>query len=226
METILADDRERDSRVPEWLARCETIELKMARLSCGDYALGTRCGIERKTAEDLALSIVDGRLFRQMNALRLRYDRPLLLIEGLTPGSSIARVPWHAIQGALVSAAAVFGVPVLHAADAEESARLIVTAARQLERSFSDGYARPGYRPKGFRKRALFILQGLSRVGPKRAAALFDAFGSVRAVMTAEEGALEGVPWIGPSIARSILRAVGPDPTKPGARVELKKEEA
>jgi len=56
---------------------------------------------ERKTAEDLGRSIIDGRLFRQVSALRYRVDRPILLVEGLQPSSLRAGVPWHAVRGAL-----------------------------------------------------------------------------------------------------------------------------
>jgi len=40
-----------------------------AALSSADYALGRHTGIERKTAEDSARSLVDGRLCPQMGAL-------------------------------------------------------------------------------------------------------------------------------------------------------------
>jgi len=134
--------------------------------------LGNALGVERKAAADLGRSIVDGRLFHQMGSLRRGFRRPLLLVEGLCDGVAVAGVPWAAVRGALVSVSVCFGVPVLRATDARDSASLIATAARQLREPFDVPYVRPGYRPTGWLRRALYILQGLPGVGPQRARAL------------------------------------------------------
>lgn len=88
---ILVDHRERPARVPELLALEPNVQLVDAVLSCGDYAFGTRIGIERKTAEDFARSLVDGRLFPQMGAMRRRYLRPLLLAALSIPATGTGR---------------------------------------------------------------------------------------------------------------------------------------
>jgi DNA excision repair protein ERCC-4 len=152
-------------------------------------------------------------LFRQVSVLRNRIDRPILLVEGLQPASSPAGVPWHAVRGALVSVAAVFNVPILYSCGPEESAEIMVTAARQLRRARSTAYCRPGYRPKGWRKRALFILQGLPNSGPRRAQALLAAFGSVRGVMSATTDRLASVDGIGVGAATPIFHAIGDEPS-------------
>lgn len=102
-------------------------------------------------------------------------------------------------------------MPVLRSASPEETAELIATAARQLRAPVSIPYVRPGYRPKGWRRRALYILQGLPRVGPRRAAALLAAFGSVEAAAAADAVALARVTGVGRAIATSIRAAVGPE---------------
>jgi len=221
---VVADVRERPSATFAVLASRDDVALTVATLKFGDYSVGAQLSFERKTAEDLGRSIIDGRLFRQMSVLRYRVDRPVLLIEGLQPSSSPFGVPWHAVRGALVSVAAVFGVPILASDGPEESAEIIVTAARQLGRITSQGHARPGYRPKGWRKRALFILQGLPTVGPRRAGALLGAFGSVAGVMSASAERLAEVEGIGVGSATAILRAIGseppPGPAVPTSRVD------
>jgi ERCC4-type nuclease len=55
----------------------------------------------------------------------------------------------------------------------------------------------------------LFLLQGLPRVGPERAARLLDRFGSVQAVATASAADLATVDGIGDSIAARIRWALG-----------------
>jgi ERCC4-type nuclease len=102
-----------------------------------------------------------------------------------------------------------FGVPILRSASPEETAELIATAARQLREPVSIPYVRPGYRPNGWKRRALYILQGLPGVGPRRAAALLAAFGSVEAAAGADAAALARVPGVGRAIATAIREAVG-----------------
>lgn len=209
--TLVVDQHEKASPVFSALIRHSWLSIRTAVLGSGDYAMGRILGIERKTGEDFARSLVDGRLFRQMGPLRQRYRRPLLLVEALADGSDVLGVPWPALRGALVSVSVAFGVPVLRSASPEETAELIATAARQLREPVSIPYVRPGYRPKGWRRRALYILQGLPRVGPRRAAALLAAFGSVEAAAAADAVALARVPGVGRAVATSIREAVGPE---------------
>jgi Fanconi anemia group M protein len=215
---IIADSREGDSETFAVLKARPDVALTVTTLKYGDYSVAGQLSFERKSAEDLGRSIIDGRLFRQMSALRLRAKRPVLLIEGLQPLSSPSGVPWHAVRGALVSVAVVFGVPILAADSPEESAEIMVIAARQMARTTSVAHVRPGYRPKGWRRRALFILQGLPGVGPGRAGALLDAFGSVAAVMATDAERLVGVGGIGSRVSGDITTAIGtePRPDPPG----------
>lgn len=212
--TLAADIQEQASGVPSLLAQMPAIHLVTATLPCGDYCLGDALGIERKTAADLARSIFDGRLFRQVGSLRQKYRRPLLLVEGLCDGAAVAGVPWPAVRGALVSVSVSFGVPVLRSNDASDSATLIATAIRQLCAPIDIPYVRPGYRPSGWRRRALYILQGLPCVGPRRARALLERFGSVAAVVTADASTLADVAGIGDAVARSIRGALGRNPSQ------------
>ena len=206
---IVADSREAPSETFGVLKARHDVALTVATLQYGDYSIAGQVSFERKSADDLGRSIIDGRLFRQMSALRLRAKRPVLLIEGLQPLSSPSGVPWHAVRGALVSVAVVFGVPILAADSPEESAEIMVCAARQMARTTSVARVRPGYRPKGWRRRALFILQGLPGIGPGRAGALIDAFGSVAAVMAADAEGLARVDGIGMQVAERIRKATG-----------------
>lgn len=71
------------------------------------------------------------------------------------------------------------------------------------------GLPRRGYRPKGKAALQHYILQGLPGVGPVRAQQLLARFGTVAAVLTAEEHALTAVAGIGRDTARKIRWAVG-----------------
>jgi len=63
---IIADDREQKSEVIQMLSGKEKVKLEIQRLSIGDYQVDSRVLVERKTLKDFALSIIDGRLFKQM----------------------------------------------------------------------------------------------------------------------------------------------------------------
>jgi ERCC4-type nuclease len=98
----------------------------------------------------------------------------------------------------------VYGIPLLRSGNPEETARLMFYASLQMSRTARGLVPRPGYRPKGKRKRQLYILQGLPGVGPVRAARLLTAFGSLRAVVGASREALAGVAGIGVELAEKI----------------------
>ena len=114
----------------------------------------------------------------------------------------------EAIQGALITATVMFGIPLLRSRDPEESAQLMVFAARQAAMLASGALPRVGYRPKSRRALQLHILQGLPNVGPTRAARLIDRFGSVEAAIAAAPEALAQVEGLGPTLARKIRWAV------------------
>lgn len=65
---IHVDSRESRSDVPRWLSRLG-YTTTTAELAMGDYAIGEKVLVERKAANDLALSIMDGRLFGQAELL-------------------------------------------------------------------------------------------------------------------------------------------------------------
>jgi ERCC4-type nuclease len=63
--SIYADDRERPSGIAEILRTRFRMPVVESRLPVGDYWLGSGIIVERRMLDDFALSIIDGRLFRQ-----------------------------------------------------------------------------------------------------------------------------------------------------------------
>lgn len=206
---VVADDRERHSLVVGRLRESVQFSLRVERLALGDYRLDNRFLFERKTLADLAGSIASGRLFSQ--ALRLvEVDnlRPALILEGTSADWSESGMRREAVQGALVTLTMFFGLPVLRARSAEETVAILRYAAVQARVAGRTPSYRPGRRPKGKSVVQRRILQNLPGVGPERAARLLRRFGSVAAVMTADERELQAVDGIGEHVARRIKWAV------------------
>ena len=205
---IVADDRERKSDVIESLLEIENVEVEIQRLSIGDYQIGKRVIVERKTLKDFAISIVDGRLFKQMIYLANSKSQGVLILEGTAGDSVDIGVTREAMQGALITVSLIMGIPVLRSRNPAETAKLMIFIARQIESIASSGVQRHGYQPKGLRFRQRYILQGLPKVGRDRADKLLDRFGSVEAVISASIDDLQNVDGIGKNIAEKIKWAV------------------
>jgi ERCC4-type nuclease len=218
---IVVDDREQASGVPDALAVHPDVTVDVTRLKIGDYHIEGRVVVERKTAVDFALSLIDGRLFRQAGALAARPHRAVLLLEGSEADWSRTGVRREARQGALITVGVFYGLGVLWSEDTEESARLLVYLGRQVQQSIHRGLPRSGYRPKGGHARQLFLLQGLPGVGPERAARLLERFGSVRGVMMAATEELILVNGIGKKTATTMRSILDGPAVAPAQRVQL-----
>lgn len=216
---ITADDRECKSKVIMSLSEMENVDISIRRLPIGDYQIGNRVIVERKTIKDFAISIVDGRLFRQMIRLANSASQGVLILEGTAADTVDLKMTRASMQGALITVSLILGIPVLRSKNPSETARLIVYIGRQLESMARGGMQRHGYRPKGSRKRQLFILQGLPGVGPERAARLLDRFGSVETAITASSSELQSVAGIGESIADKIRWVVSEEMKPSNANV-------
>jgi DNA excision repair protein ERCC-4 len=201
---ITADDRECKSDVINSLSEIQNVNVSIRRLSVGDYQIGSRVIVERKTLKDFAISIVDGRLFKQMIRLANSSFMGVLILEGTAVDTVDLKITRESMQGALITVSLVLGIPVLRSKDASETARLIVYINRQIESLARGGFQRHGYRPKSKRRIQLFILQGLPGIGPERADRLLDRFGSVEAAISASSSELQSVDGIGRSIANKI----------------------
>jgi ERCC4-type nuclease len=201
---IIADDRERESEIIESLLAFENVEVNIQRLSIGDYQIGKQVIVERKRLYDFAISIIDGRLFKQMLGLAGSNSQGVLILEGTAGDIAEIGMTRAAMQGALITVSMILGIPILRSKNPSETAKLIVFIARQMESIACGGIQRPGYRPKGLRQRQLFILQGLPGIGPERAGRLLDRFGSIEAVICAGVDELSAVDGIGKSIAEKI----------------------
>ena len=205
---MVIDDREHSNGVVTALSNMKNVDIIIKRLSVGDYQVDDCLLFERKTMEDFSVSVIDGRFFKQMTQLATSRFKGVLILEGSSKNLARVGVRREALQGALVTASLILGIPVLRAMVPDETARLMVYAARQTNIAVEGGLKRAGYRPKGKYHRQLYILQGLPGVGPKRAALLLEQFGSIQGIFNASVEKLSTVSGIGLNTAEKIRWSV------------------
>jgi len=174
----------------------------------GDYLIDESLLIERKTLADLVSSIKDGRLFGQGCGLARSRLWTALILEGTGKDLAGSEMRREAIQGALITLTLFLGIPLLRSRDPQETAQLLLFAARQARTLKTGALPRRGRRPRGKRRVQARILQGLPGIGPERAKRLLDEFGSVEAVMRAEIEELASVQGVGTATAETIRWAV------------------
>ena len=206
---IIADDREAGQPVLQALRQIPQVRVSVQRLNVGDYQVGARLIIERKTAKDFVASIIDGRLFRQAAQLGRCSHEAFIILEGSGRDLAESGMSREAIQGALISLGLIFHLPVLRTLDPAESAHLMVFAWRQLVRQDRDQIVRSTRRPKQRKRAQLFALQGLPSIGPKRAEILLERFGSVRGVINASAAELSAIPGVKEKTVEAIEWVLG-----------------
>jgi Fanconi anemia group M protein len=201
------DYGERGSKLANLAVNCDLFEPSFEKLHLGDYIINEAIRVERKSSDDLAASIVDGRLFRQAKATARSPLRTVFLLEG--PGESeLLKLHPHAILGACISLAVMWRQPLLISRSPEESLLVLRLAAEQTRTLDGLELIRCGYRPKRSLRQKLFVLQGLPGVGPKLAASLLTHFGSVEKVTTANADQLRQVRGCGPKKAAAIRQVL------------------
>ncbi len=200
---LRVDLSERNAAVLDLARECDDFDVQMVRLPIGDYLIESGVVVERKTYGDFARSLVDGRLFPQAAALARSPHRPVVLLEGPKP-TRMPEVHPHALKGAIVSLAVMWRLPVLHARDPEDALRILRLLAQQVANSEQRILRRYDRKPKRVASRRLYMLQGLSGVGPALAQRLLTKFGSIECVVTADEGSLTQVRGIGLKKAAQI----------------------
>lgn len=195
------------------LLRTMGIPTTTEEMPAGDYRMGPYL-IERKTAADLAASIMDGRLFEQAEAVCASADRPMLLIEGdITRIAS--QMQTESLMGAISSLTVFWSLQVVQLPDMDTSARYLARLYKHLTEGL--GYEvptrvlKPRVTPDG--AAAQYLVSGLPGVGPEMARKLLMHFGSARAVFLATESDLRQCKGVGPTTASSIAKALDLAPT-------------
>jgi Fanconi anemia group M protein len=210
---VVADQRELDSTIARDLSTREGVETRLETLAVGDYVLSDRVVVERKTVADFLDTLTGGdrSLFEQVGDAARHYERPVVVIEG--EGLYGERnVHPKAIHGALASLAVDFGASVLRTAGEDETADLLeVVAEREQEESDREVSVHGEKQSRTLAEQQEYVVAAIAEVGPVTARALLEEFGSVEAVMTADEEALQEAEGVGEVTAERVREVTGSD---------------
>jgi ERCC4-type nuclease len=121
---VTADDRECKSEVIASLMQIEDADIIIRRLSMGDYQIDNRLIVERKTLKDFAISIIDGRLFKQMVRLANSKSEGVLILEGTVSDTIELGMTRESMQGALITVSLILGIPVLRSKDPSDNRQI------------------------------------------------------------------------------------------------------
>jgi ERCC4-type nuclease len=205
------DERGMGTGIAEALAgapevfRCET-----TRLKTGHYLIERRIVIERIGLPDFLSALKSGDLFQ--DAYRLAYCgyRPVMILEGDKSEVANLRLKRESVQGALVHLMVILGIPLLRSANSQETCRLIRYIGIQLARKTTPRKQRPiqkaGATAPTRQDGAIGLLAHLPGIGPERAQAMLDRFGSLREVFNADVETLQDVKGIGRKRAEVLVR--------------------
>lgn len=205
--TIKADHREIRSGVPDAI-KAQDVSLDIVHLENGDYQINQQWLVERKTLTDLVQSIINRRVFRQLTNIQKTGFSPVLLLEGSSAQLKSSKMSRESIQGALITISLYMGVPILRSLNPQETAKLLVTIARQqmniTSPSYDQGYIVQPKRPKGKYQSQMQLLQTLPGIGKEKAKALLKKFGTIENIILSSADQLTEVEGIGKNTAEKI----------------------
>ncbi|MGA3020917.1 MAG: ERCC4 domain-containing protein [Candidatus Micrarchaeales archaeon] len=198
---IIVDNRERNLEILEGLSG-SGIQLNFAQLPVGDYILSDRMCVERKTIPDFESSIINARLFDQLERLDHNFKKPILLLEGEDAEFTMNQ---NVILGAIVSIYGEYNVQVMRSRDVWET---VSTLASLAEREQDKGGREPrivgSKRAYSNSEWQLLILSSMPGIGPKLAGSLMRHFKTIKRLVSAEPKELMEVEKIGKKKAERI----------------------
>ncbi|MDD1685839.1 DEAD/DEAH box helicase [Methanoregula sp.] len=200
---IVIDDRETSSKVVEVLSGMDMM-IRLERLPHGDYAIGDRILIERKTARDFVDTLIERDLLGQLKVMAEAVPRPVLIIEG---GDLFTQRDIHpnAIRGVLAAITVDMGISLIYTKDEQDTAQMLFVLAKREESERGERKVHPHKSYRSQKEEQEYIISAFPEIGMKNARLLLSHFGSVQAIVNASQGELAAVKGIGEKTAEKIF---------------------
>lgn len=198
---IIVDNRERNVELLEGLSQFG-VEMSFAQLPVGDYVLSDRMCAERKTVRDFEGSVMNARLFDQMDRLSSGFKKPLLILEGAEADFMLQP---NVVLGTIVSIYSDHNVQVIRSSCVGETS-LILAKLAEREQKVERREPRIAGAKRAFTNSQwqVLILGSMPGVGPRLARSLVSHFKTISGVVSASKEELMEVDKIGKKKAAKI----------------------
>ena len=200
---IIIDDRETSSKVVEVLSNMGAV-IRIERLPHGDYAIGDRILVERKTVRDFVDTLINRDLLGQLKAMAESAPRPVIIIEG---GDLYAQRDMHpnAIKGVLAALTVDMGVSILFTRDEQDTAQMLFVLSKREDGERGERKVHPNKSHHSQREEQEYIISAFPEIGMKNARLLLAHFGSIQGIVNASLEELGAVKGIGEKTAGKIF---------------------
>ena len=183
---IIVDYREKNCLIPYELIDLG-VDVEFKELKIGDYIAGDII-IERKTISDFISSMLNKRIFAQIEDLK-QFESKLLIIEGIEErelynDNSEGGVNANAIRGFLLSITLKHKIPIIFTKNSEDTAKYLFILLNKKENEMSLNAKKKARNKK---EQLQFILEGFPGIGPKTAKKLLKEFKSIKNITNASE---------------------------------------
>jgi len=205
--SIIADKREKRTKTCAWLHSFDARIIEK-QLDVADYIVSDRVGIERKTVQDFLQSVLDQRLFRQLEDLSASFAKPLLILEGDQKMLFLARnIHPNTIHGVLSSITLDYGIPIIWTHSPKVTAAQIYwMACREQGKEKRGLQTRVCKKTKNMVQQQQFLVAGLPNINSVLSKRLLKEFKTVKRVFSLDEEEIKKVAGIGEKKAKNISR--------------------
>jgi ERCC4-type nuclease len=205
------DFREQRSGIVEELGKLTyQLTIEICTLQTGDYLIGDKIIVERKTLSDFLTSIKNCRIFQQAYRMAQSGKNGLIILEGdksMVESSSMSR---KAVQGALIHLEVFIGIPVIRSLNIQETAVLLNDIFHQCKQQelprqkqiISKSF---GIQINKKKRQKLFLIQNLPGIGTKKGLVLLKSFSTIENIINASPADLIKTQGIGKKLADQIF---------------------
>jgi len=185
---IIVDYKEKESGVVQTLANTDIL-IKLENLDVGDYIIGDLI-IERKNILDFINSIIDGRLYNQLE--KLKDKKSILILEGTEDSLGIdTNISISYIRTLILKIILEYKIPVIRTSDFLETANYLYLLTKNYNKFPNIPEKVKNY--DDLNEVKLEILKSIPGIGENLALKLLDRFKSLKNIFLANKTDLENI---------------------------------